>query len=105
VYTDETSTCGAGVLCSLAGKERVYSFFLDLIEVVYHGHFVLCPVPGVQMFEFLAWHIRAVIAEMRWSTPDGLAVFDEAGLTGPGILRCFISASQALVLGSLIGLA
>jgi len=88
VYTDETATCGACVLCSLAGKERVYSLFLDLIQVVYHGHGVLCPVPGVQMFELLTWHIRAVIAEMRWAGSDRFTVFDEAGLTGLGILRC-----------------
>lgn len=94
---DEAATCWAGVLCSLACKKRVHSFFLDLIQVVYHGHGVLRSVPGVQMFEFFAWDIRTVIAEMRWAVSDGLAGF--------GILRCFISASQALVLRSLIGLA
>nr|WP_319580762.1 hypothetical protein [uncultured Methanospirillum sp.] len=42
---------------------------------------------------------------MRWRIPDNLTVFDEAGLTGFGILRGFISASQAFVLRALIGMA
>ncbi len=42
---------------------------------------------------------------MRGAASDGLAVFDDADLTGFGKLRCFISASKALVLGSLIGMA
>jgi len=105
VYADESATCGAGVLCSLAFEKRVHSFFLDLIQVVQHTHCVLCPVPGVQMFEFFAWHIRTVIAEMSWAGSDGFTIFDETVLTGFGILRCFISASQTLVLRSLEGLA
>jgi len=66
VYADETATWGIGVLSSLARKERVHSFFLDLIQVIQHTDCVLCPIPDVQMFEFFAWDIGTVIAEMRW---------------------------------------
>ena len=81
MHTDKTAIWGAGVLSNLAFEKRFYSLFLDLIQIVQPTHCVLCPVPGVQLSESLTWHIRAVIIEMRRAVPDGLAVFDNAGLT------------------------
>jgi len=53
------------------------------------------------LFESLTWHTGTVITERRWGILDSFAVSDDAGFTGLGTFRGFISTSFAFILRAL----
>ncbi len=64
VDTKQSPACTTGIFVGLMNQKCVHAVIFNLGQVGDHTHPVFCAIPGIQLFQPLAWHFVTFITEM-----------------------------------------